>query len=225
MGIQQVLSDVLTILLKAPTECQASGRTDAGVHAIQQIVQFDSEMEIEPYRWLLQVNALLPKAISVNNIRKVHDGTSARFDAQYRTYYYKLSTKNNPFLVERALFYFKPLDVDKMNMAAQLLLKHTNYQSFSKVHTDVAHFECKINKAKWKMNEDQVLVFTITANRFLRGMVRTIVGTLLEIGKGNMDMEQFEEIILSRDRKRAGEAVSPFGLYLAKVEYPESIYL
>jgi tRNA pseudouridine38-40 synthase len=225
VAIQQILNEALSILHQRPMECYASGRTDAGVHALQQIVQFDVDVEIEPYRWLLQLNALLPKTICINSVRKVKEDASARFSATYRTYYYKVSLKSNPFLIERALFYFKPLDVAKMNMAAQILLKYTDFQSFSKVHTDVSNFVCQINKAKWKVHDDQMLIFTITANRFLRGMVRTIVGTLMEIGKGQMEIEQLEEIILSKDRKRAGQAVSAHGLYLAKVEYPEDIYL
>lgn len=226
VGIQQVLNKALSTLLKTPTECYASGRTDAGVHALQQIVQFDAEQEIDPYRWLLQLNALLPKDVVANSIRLVKDDSSARFNANYRTYYYKISQKPNPFLLERALFYYKPLDVDAMNMAAQILFKHRDFESFSKVHTDVNHFDCTINKAKWKLHEEEhLLVFTITANRFLRGMVRTIVGTLMEVGKEEMTLEQFEAIILAKDRKKAGQAVAASGLYLAKVEYPEDIYL
>jgi tRNA pseudouridine38-40 synthase len=224
-GIQEILNNALTILLKHPTECFASGRTDAGVHALQQIVQFDTETELEPFRWLLQLNALLPNEIVANTIKKVKPETSARFDAQYRTYYYKLSPHRNPFLINRVLFLYKELDVDKMNLAAQLLLKHADFQCFSKVHTDVNHFNCQINKAKWKEHEDGLLVFTITANRFLRGMVRAIVGTLLEVGKGKMSIEEFEDVILSKDRKKAGSSVSANGLYLAKVEYRVDIFL
>lgn len=213
------------MLEKKQVECFASGRTDAGVHALQQIVQFDSEIDIDPFRWLLQLNGLLPNTIVANSVRKVKNDASARFDAFYRTYYYKVSQKRNPFLTERALYYYKPLDIDKMNQAANILLKHEDFQCFSKVHTDVSHFICHINKAKWKQHEDDVLVFTITANRFLRGMVRAIVGTLMEVGKEEINLAQFEEIILSKDRKKAGSSVLACGLYLAKVEYPEDIYL
>lgn len=226
IGIQQLLNEALGTILKVPTECYASGRTDAGVHALQQIVQFDTEQKIDPYRWLLQLNALLPRDVVANSARVVKDDASARFNANYRTYYYKISQRANPFLLERALFYYKPLDMNAMNMAAQILFKHKDFESFSKVHTDVNNFDCTINKAKWKQYEEEnLLVFTITANRFLRGMVRTIVGTLMEVGKGEMSLEQFEEIILAKDRKKAGQAVAASGLYLAKVEYPEDIYL
>jgi len=221
--IQQVVNKALSTLLQTPTECFASGRTDTGVHATHQIVQFDIDKEQNLHRWTIKLNSLLPSDVVVNSIRRVKSDVSVRFDAISRTYQYKVSLERNPFLVERAMFVFKPIDMEKMNVAAQILFRHEDFESFSKVHTDVNHFICQILEANWKM-EDDILHFTITANRFLRGMVRTIVGTLLDVGSGKTSHEQFEKIILDRDRKKAGHAVSPFGLYLTKINYPPDIY-
>lgn len=223
LAIQQVLNEKLSVVLRAPTSCFGSGRTDTGVHAVQQIVQFDSDIVIEPYRWLLQLNSILPNDIVANDVYRVKDDASARFDALSRTYNYKISQKRNPFLMDRALFIYKELDLDKINTAAQQLLNHTDFESFSKVHTDVNHFHCTVTHARMERKEDY-LVFEIKANRFLRGMVRTIVGTLVEVGLNKLSLENFERIILEKDRKLAGQSVSPSGLYLCKVEYPESIF-
>ena len=224
LGIQQVLNEKLSVLLRTGTTCFASGRTDAGVHAIQQIVQFDSEEEIDPFRWLLKLNSLLPKEIVANDLRKVKEEASARFDALSRSYIYKIAQKRNPFLHERALFLYKELDVEKINEAASKLLLHEDFESFSKVHTDVNHFRCKITEARIE-KEENVLIFTISANRFLRGMVRAIVGTLIEVGLRKITVDEFERIIQEKDRKKAGQSVSADGLYLFRVHYPNEIYL
>lgn len=222
--VQQVLNKALSVMLRVPMECLASGRTDTGVHATHQVVHFDIEKEQDLSRWIIKLNSLLPDDVVANWIRPVKPEASARFDATSRTYHYKVSTVRNPFLVERALLVFKPLDVDKMNDACQVLFKHTDFESFSKVHTDVNNFNCTITEAFWKQTGTDIQ-FTITANRFLRGMVRAIVGTLLDVGIGKLTIDQFEQIILNRDRKKAGHSVSPFGLYLVNIEYPEDVYL
>ncbi len=223
LGIQQVLNEKLTVLLREDITCFASGRTDAGVHAVQQIVQFDTALEIDAYSWLLKLNSILPNDVVANNIVKVKSDASARFDAFSRTYHYKISQKRNPFLLDRALFIYKELDVIKINEAAKQLLLHTDFEAFSKVHTDVNHFHCTITEANLKPVDD-ILLFTIKANRFLRGMVRTIVGTLIDVGLNKINNRDFENIILKKDRKLAGQSVSANGLYLFKVEYPESVY-
>jgi tRNA pseudouridine38-40 synthase len=222
--IQQVLSKALSTVLRKETECFASGRTDAGVHATHQIVQFDTIEPIQLHRWVIKLNSLLPHDIVANKVLPVRLEASARFDAESRTYLYKISTERNPFLVERALFVYKPIDLNLMNEATKILFQHEDFEAFSKVHTDVNHFICHIKKAEWT-HEGELLCFTIQANRFLRGMVRTIVGTLLDIGAGKTSLKEFEAIILQRDRKKAGHAVSPSGLYLTNVEYPPNIYL
>ena len=223
IGIQQVLNEKLTVLLREEVVCNASGRTDAGVHAVQQIVQFDTEKAIDAYKWLLQLNSLLPQDIVANDVYKVIPEASARFDALSRTYHYKISQKRNPFLLKRALFIYKELDLNKINEAAKQLLLHEDFESFSKVHTDVNHFRCTISEAAMKRDGDQIL-FVIKANRFLRGMVRTIVGTLIEVGLGKLSIEDFNNIIIKKDRKYAGQSVSADGLYLFHVEYPAHIY-
>ena len=223
IGIQQVLNEKLSILLRESITCFASGRTDAGVHAVQQIVQFDTDLEIDAYSWLPKLNSLLPNDVVANSVVKVNEEASARFDAISRTYHYKISQKRNPFLIERALFIYKELDINKINEAAKQLLLHTDFESFSKVHTDVNHFHCTITEANLNQEQD-ILLFTIKANRFLRGMVRTIVGTLIDVGLNKTNLQDFENIILKRDRKLAGQSVSADGLYLFKVEYPESVY-
>ena len=223
IGIQQVLNEKLSVLLRESITCFASGRTDAGVHAVQQIVQFDTELEINAYSWLPKLNSLLPKDVVANSVVRVINEASARFGAISRTYHYKISQKRNPFLIERALFIYKELDINKINEAAKQLLLHTDFESFSKVHTDVNHFHCTITEANLNQEQD-ILLFTIKANRFLRGMVRTIVGTLIDVGLNKTSLQDFENIILKRDRKLAGQSVSADGLYLFKVEYPESVY-
>ncbi|MBC7390521.1 MAG: tRNA pseudouridine(38-40) synthase TruA [Opitutaceae bacterium] len=223
LGIQQVLNEKLSVLLREKITCFASGRTDSGVHAIQQIVQFDTDLEIDAYSWLLKLNSILPNDVVANSIVKVKPDASARFDAISRTYHYKISQKRNPFLLERALFIYKELDLNKINEAANQLLLHTDFEAFSKVHTDVNHFHCTISEATLKPN-DEILLFTIKANRFLRGMVRTIVGTLIDVGLNKINARDFENVILKKDRKLAGQSVSADGLYLFHVEYPESVY-
>ncbi len=221
--VQQMVNQALSTMLRVPIECLASGRTDTGVHATHQVVHFDIEKEQDLSRWIIRLNSLLPNDVVANWVRPVKQEANARFDAFSRTYHYKVSAVRNPFLVERVLLVFKPLDLEKMNQAAQILFKHADFESFSKVHTDVNHFNCTITEAHWQQ-EDDLLIFTISANRFLRGMVRTIVGTLIDVGSGKTSLVQFEQIILDRNRKKAGHAVAPYGLYLAKVEYPEEVF-
>ena len=222
--VQQFVNQALSTMLREPIECLASGRTDAGVHATHQVVHFDIDKEQDLSRWIIRLNSLLPNDVVANWVRPVKPEANARFDAFSRTYHYKVSAVRNPFQHERMLLVFKPLDIEKMNQAAQILFKHEDFESFSRVHTDVNNFNCTISEANWKL-ENELLIFTISANRFLRGMVRAIVGTLLDVGTGKSTLEDFEQIILKRDRTKAGHSVSPFGLYLAKVEYPEDVYL
>jgi len=222
--IQQVVNQALSTMLREPIECLASGRTDAGVHATHQVVQFDIQKEQNLDRWIIKLNSLLPNDVVANWIRPVHPESNARFDAISRTYHYKVSTVRNPFLHERALLVFKSLDIEKMNQAAQILFKHEDFQSFSRVHTDVNNFFCTISEAFWQQ-EGTDIQFTISANRFLRGMVRAIVGTLLDVGTGKITILEFEQIIRDKDRTKAGHSVSPFGLYLVTVEYPDSVYI
>jgi tRNA pseudouridine38-40 synthase len=222
--VQEVVENALTTLIGTKTEIIGSGRTDSGVHCEQQFFHTDIEKEIALKDFQHRLNVLLPKDISIQSIRKVKPEASARFDARSRTYQYRITLSKNPLLDGLALHYFKSASIPTMNKAASLLLGEHDFQCFSKVKTNVNHFLCEITKAEWKQRGD-TLEFTITANRFLRGMVRAIVGTLLDIGTGKMAVKDFQNIINSKDRKQAGQNVPPEGLYLTMVKYPSSIFL
>jgi tRNA pseudouridine38-40 synthase len=223
-GIQTVVEEALTKLLQVDTKIVGSGRTDTGVHCEQQFFHSDIEKEFAIDNLLLKLNIYLPKDIAINSIRKVKVDASARYDAVERTYRYQITRTKNPFLEGLAWHYFKPVDIPTMNKAAALLVGEHDFECFSKVNTDVNHFLCDIKKAEWRA-DGQMLYFTITANRFLRAMIRSVVGTLLDVGTGKTSLKEFQAIISSRDRKRAGANVPPQGLYLTKVKYPPSIFL
>ena len=222
--VQEIVEDALSKLTGATIEIIGSGRTDTGVHCEQQFFHADIEKEIVLKDFQHRLNVLLPRDISIQSIRKVKAEASARFDARSRTYQYRITLNKNPLLDGLALHYFKSASIPTMNKAAALLLGEHDFQCFSKVKTNVNHFLCDIMQAEWKQKGD-TLEFTITANRFLRGMVRAIVGTLLDVGTGKMTVKDFQGIINSKDRKQAGQNVPPEGLYLTKVKYPSSIFL
>jgi tRNA pseudouridine38-40 synthase len=223
-GIQSVIENALSQMFRTEIKIVASGRTDTGVHCEQQFFHCDIEKGFEVPDLIIKLNSFLPKDIVVKAIRKVKPDANARFDAQERTYNYRITRKKNPFTEGLAWHFFKPLDVQTMNKAASLLLGEHDFECFSKVNTDVNHFLCEIKKAEWK-EVSEMLEFTITANRFLRGMVRSIVGTLLDVGAGKTSMKQFQAIIHSRDRKNAGANVPAQGLYLVKVKYPSRLFV
>ncbi|HEY9006276.1 tRNA pseudouridine(38-40) synthase TruA [Ohtaekwangia sp.] len=223
-GVQAVVEDALSKLLREAVAIVGSGRTDTGVHCVQQFFHADIEKEFELEKLTLKLNSFLPKDISIPAIHRVKNEAHARYDATERTYIYKITKKKNPFLDGLALHYFRPLDIELMNKAAALMIGTHDFESFSKVKTDVNNFRCDIKKAEWKEHGD-MLEFTIAANRFLRGMVRATVGTLLDVGTGKTSLKDFHHILQSRDRKKAGANVPPYGLYLVKVKYPASIFL
>lgn len=222
--VQEVVEGALSTLLGNTIEIIGSGRTDAGVHCAQQFFHADIEKEIAPVDFQHRLNVLLPKDISIQSIQAVMPEASARFEAISRTYHYKITLRKNPLLEGLALHYFKSVDIQTMNAAAALLLGEHDFQSFSKVKTNVNHFRCNIHEAEWRQKGDE-LIFVITANRFLRGMVRAIVGTLLDVGTGRLTAQEFQDIITTKDRRAAGQNVSPEGLYLMEVKYPSSIFL
>jgi len=224
IGIQSVIENALSQIYRTEIKIIGSGRTDTGVHCEQQFFQCELEKTIDYDTLIQRLNSFLPKDIVVKAIRRVKPDANARFDALERTYQYRITRKKNPFLEGLAWHFFKPVDVQTMNKASALLLGEHDFECFSKVNTDVNHFLCNIKKAEWK-EEGQMLEFTITANRFLRGMVRSIVGTLLDVGTGKTSMKEFQSILQSRDRKRAGANVPPQGLYLTKVKYPSRIFV
>lgn len=200
-------------------ELTGAGRTDAGVHAKQMFAHFETVHELDTLKLVYKLNAYLPKDIGVQRIFAVSSDAHARFDASKRTYEYHMHSQKNPFLTDLSWYYQHELDVNRMNDAAQHLLQHTDFQCFSKVHTDVSTFDCTIFEAFWTQKETD-LIFTISADRFLRNMVRAIVGTLINVGLHKTSLSEFEQIIRSKNRAEAGFSVPAHGLYLTKIEYP-----
>jgi tRNA pseudouridine38-40 synthase len=219
ISVQEVLNKALSTLLRTETDVTGAGRTDAGVHAKQMFAHFDNE-EITGIPLLIQkLNSFLPKDIVVYNLVALHREAHARFDATARTYEYHMHTYKDAFENEGSWYYFHPLNVDRMNDAATLLFNFTDFKCFSKTHTDVNTFNCDIKEAFWVQHGTR-LVFTISADRFLRNMVRAIVGTLVNVGLNKITVDDFSNIIKSRDRNKAGLSVPAHGLYLTKVVYP-----
>lgn len=224
IGVQSIVEEVLSKVFRTEMKIIGSGRTDTGVHCEQQFFHVDIVKDFDEIRLLQQINSFLPKDIAIFSVRGVKRDVSARYNAVERTYRYRITTKKNPFLVGLAWHYFKALNVKAMNNAAAILIGEHDFECFSKVKTDVNHFICAVRKAEWH-EEGDVLEFTITANRFLRGMVRAIVGTLLDVGTGKTSMNEFQSIIRSKDRKKAGANVPAYGLYLKKVKYPSNVFI
>ncbi|WP_299257802.1 tRNA pseudouridine(38-40) synthase TruA [uncultured Aquimarina sp.] len=224
ISVQEVLEDSLSLLLRCKIVVVGAGRTDTGVHARQIMAHFDSEAVLDTIHFEYRLNSLLPKEIAVDKVSLVKEDTHARFDAISRSYEYIISLSKDPFRINSAYYLKKELDVDLMNEAAKLLLNYTNFKCFSKSKTDVKTYNCNITDAMWEKTGD-VLVFKISANRFLRNMVRAIVGTLLEIGEHKLDLNDLKSIIKSENRSEAGYSVPAHGLYLTEVQYPNTIYL
>ncbi len=224
VGVQEVVEGALSKIFRTKIEIVGSGRTDTGVHCVQQFFHADIEKEFDEKTWLVKINSLLPKDIAIRSIKPVKENAHARYDAFERSYQYKITRVKDPLLVGYAYYFFKEVDVTNLNRAAALLVGEQDFECFSKVKTDVNHFICNLKAARWNQKGD-LLVFSITANRFLRGMVRAIVGTLLDVGTGKISLHEFEHIIKSKDRKKAGMNVPPEGLYLTSVKYPKNIFM
>jgi tRNA pseudouridine38-40 synthase len=224
IGVQSVVEEALSKLLRDQIKIVGSGRTDTGVHCEQQFFHSDIEKEFDSDQLILRLNSLLPRDIFIRSIKAVKEAASARYDAVERTYRYEITRVKNPFLDGLAWHFFKNVEVQTMNRAAALLMGEHDFECFSKVKTDVNHFLCEVKKAEWK-EEDEKLIFMITANRFLRGMVRAVVGTLLDVGTGKISIKDFQNIVQSKDRKKAGANVPAHGLYLMKVKYPSGVFL
>lgn len=222
--VQQRIEEALSTILRRTMSIVGAGRTDAGVHAQLMVAHFDSEEPISDLPFLAdKLNRLLPKDIAIDRIVPVAPDAHARFDATSRTYKYYLTAKKNPFNYDWVYRYIGKLDYDLMNEACRVLLEYTDFTSFSKLHTDVKTNNCRIMEAGWKQEGD-VWVFTIRADRFLRNMVRAIVGTLLEVGRGKLSLFGFREVIEAKDRGRAGTSAPGHALYLVDVTYPEKIF-
>ena len=220
--IQEKLNTALSILLKTTINVMGAGRTDAGVHAEQLFAHFDVENEIDIKILIYKLNAILPPDIVILTIFKVKNEAHARFSAISRSYEYRIWLGKNPFL--RTVTWqqnFSP-SISKMNEASSLLLNYKDFKCFSKSKTDVNNYNCSITEAVWKQ-EGNLLTFHITADRFLRNMVRAIVGTLLEIGLEKISINDFKKIIENKNRSEAGVSVPAQGLFLTKIVYPKEI--
>nr|WP_293294090.1 tRNA pseudouridine(38-40) synthase TruA [Allomuricauda sp.] len=221
--VQEVLEKALSTLLRDKIDVVGAGRTDAGVHAKQMFCHFDFDSIDDKKDLAYRLNAFLPDDIAVQEIRTVVDGAHARFDAIERTYEYWLVREKDPFLFDYAHWVKHPLDLPAMNEAAKMLLEYTDFECFSKSNTDVKTFNCDVRQAYWEARADK-WVFTITADRFLRNMVRAVVGTLLDVGLKKITSEDMHRIIASKDRSEAGVSVPAKGLYLTKVIYPKDVF-
>ncbi len=218
-SVQETLNKVFSTLLQEEIDIMGAGRTDTGVHASQMYGHFDTEKAIETDKLIYKANSFLPKDIVIFNIIEVHPDAHARFDATSRTYHYHISTKKEVFNNDLSWHFFHELDLKAMNEAAKLLLDFTDFQCFSKSNTDVFTYNCKITQAHWT-KENNTLIFTITADRFLRNMVRAIVGTLVNIGLHKITKDDFVQIIESKSREKAGFSVPAQGLFLTQITYP-----
>lgn len=225
-SVQAELNKALSVYLREPIETVGAGRTDTGVHARFFVAHFDSirqDLEEHSPHHLYKLNSILPKDIAVFGLKRMHNDAHARFDAVSRTYKYYISREKNPFCAELAYPLYVPLSVEAMNNAAKLLLSYTDFTSFSKLHTDVKTNSCNVTYAEWREEADGMLVFTITANRFLRNMVRAITGSLLDVGKGRLTVEQLGELVEAKDRQKAGASAPANGLFLTGITYPYDI--
>ncbi len=217
-SVQQMLMQALKMLLREDIELTGAGRTDTGVHAKEMYAHFDTATLLDVALTRYRINAILPDDIAVSEIFEVHPRAHARFDAISRSYEYHIHTEKDVFLADYSYYLKRMPEITKMNIAAKILLQHTDFQCFSKTKTEVNNFNCSITKAVWKQDGSK-LVFEITANRFLRNMVRAITGTLLEIGFGKINTEEFQQILDSKDRSKAGTSVPSHGLFLTNVLY------
>ena len=224
--VQKILDEALSTILEEEILTTGAGRTDTGVHASVFCAHFESVAnDIDTRKNLVfKLNRYLPKDISVSSIRRVLPDAHARFSAISRTYKYFISRIKDPFREESSWFIHGNLNVSLMNQACAILLKHSDFTSFSRLHSDNKTNICKIFSACWE-EEVNGLVFTIRADRFLRNMVRAIVGTLTEVGSGKMSLDEFREIILARDRCRAGKSALAKALFLTGIEYPDEIFI
>jgi len=221
--VQEVIQEKLKQLLSYEIEITGSGRTDTGVHAIQQFFHVELKNTIDTSKFIYSLNSILPIDIVIKAIRKVRDNAHTRFDALSRRYKYVIISQKDPFKISEAYIYNHSINLKDLNEASKILVGRQDFKSFSKVKTQVSNFNCEIYNAYWQF-ESADLVFYIKANRFLRGMVRAIVGTLLMVNEGKINAEKFQDILQSRSRQKAGRSVSAEGLYLAEIRYPEGVF-
>ncbi len=221
ISVQEVLQKAFSLLLREDIAVVGAGRTDTGVHAINYIAHFETVKRIENLNQLIyKLNSFLTDDIVVHDIFPVSEEMHARFSAISRTYEYRIHQNKDPFLTETSLYLYEKLDFELMNSAAEILFEYKDFTSFSKLHTDTKTNFCKILRAEWIKRENQN-IFIISADRFLRNMVRAVTGTLLDIGRGKNSKDDLRKIIESKDRSAAGASVPARGLFLTEIKYPE----
>ena len=224
ISVQQVMEEAMSLLMSENIALTAAGRTDAGVHAKLMVAHFDTAKPVADVSQLVsRLNNYLPKDIAVQRIAAVADDAHARFDALSRTYEYHCTFGKDPFRQGLATRIPADLDFPLMNEAAKVLLRTSDFASFCKLHTDVKTTICHVTHAEWTVTAEGA-VFTITADRFLRNMVRAVVGTLFEVGRHRLTISQFEEVISKQHRTAAGQSVPADGLFLTNILYPEHIF-
>ena len=224
-SVQQTLEEALALFLRQNVSITGAGRTDAGVHASEMVAHFDLD-EPQDCGWMRgKLNGILPQDIAVHRIVPVKADAHARFDATARTYKYYVTLNKSAFNRNYSWFLPNEPDFELMNRAAEILMKTVDFTSFSKLHTDTRTNDCHVTEAGWEMLPDGRWVFTITADRFLRNMVRAIVGTLMEVGRGRLTIDGFQRIIDSKDRCSAGDSAPAQGLFLYKIVYPDNLFV
>lgn len=226
--VQQALEQALSTLLREPIEVVGAGRTDTGVNASYYVAHFDIEKGVNDCAQLVyKLNLILPQDIAVRRVRAVKAEAHARFDAVEREYTYYISQRKNPFRRYSAWQYYVPLDVERMNEAAAKLLEYDDFTSFAKLNSNNKTNICRVVKAEWRRadGDDDLLIFTIRADRFLRNMIRAIVGTLVDVGRGRYSVDDFERILHSRDLSLSSAGAPAQGLFLSDVAYSEDIYI
>ena len=222
--VQAEMEKAFATILRTPVALTFAGRTDAGVHADKMVAHFDVEKAV-PANFAARLNNLLPDSIAVRDLRRVTNEAHARFDALERTYHYRITTRKDPFTYQTRTRIGGILDFTAMNQAAELLLGKQDFASFCRVHTDVKTTICDVREARWIVENEYEAYFVITADRFLRNMVRAVVGTLFDIGRGKMTKEQLEDIIAAKDRCKAGHSAPAEGLSLVEIKYPKNLFI
>lgn len=226
--VQQVLNEKMSMILQEKIELLGCGRTDAGVSAKNFIAHFNSDcadLVSNKKHWIYKINTVLPSEIAVQDIQPVRDEAHARFDATQRTYYYFIHQHKDPFINNFSYYVYGELDFELMNRAAAILLEYEDFTSFSKLHSQTKTNNCRITKAVWHKSNPGEWRFTISADRFLRGMVRAIVGTLIQVGRNKITLNDFRKIIEAKDRGVAGNNAPANALFLVGIQYPKKIFI
>ena len=218
VSVQEKLQEALSTLLREEITVTGAGRTDTGVHARMMVAHFDAD-EIDCEQLMYKLNKLLPQDIAVQKVERVSEEMHARFSAKCRTYHYYIHTRKEPFVRQYSCEMHYNLDFEKMNQAATILMEYDDFGAFCKTHTDVKTTLCKVTEARWIQKSSHEWYFRITANRFLRNMVRAVVGTLIDVGRGRVSLDEFRLIIEGKNRSQAGESMPAHALFLEDVRY------